>query len=72
MKGIEELSSDEENGNEHHKKRCKVRSKDKISQQIIMLPPTDDDLTNDYELNSRFIENLEDGVSENEGSEADE
>ena len=72
MKGIEELSSDEENGNGRHKKRRKVGSKDKTSQQIIMLPPTDDDLTNDYELDPRFIENPEDGVSENEGSEANE
>ena len=54
MKGIEELSSDEENGNGRHKKRCKVGSKDKTSQQIIILPPTDDDLTNDYEMGSSF------------------
>ncbi|KAI9919443.1 hypothetical protein PsorP6_017668 [Peronosclerospora sorghi] len=66
MHGTEEESESESGNSTRKRKKSKTKTNDRRS-SVIVMPPTDDDLTDDYAVDARFAE-----VEEREAEQEDE
>ncbi|GMF26175.1 unnamed protein product [Phytophthora lilii] len=71
MHGADDDSDSEDEGTRKGKKGKKKSKKDK-KPQIIMMPPTDDDLTDGYAVDARFNGDAEDEEAEMDAEDADD
>ncbi|OWZ24060.1 Nucleolar protein [Phytophthora megakarya] len=71
MHGADEDSDSDDDGKRKGKKGKKAK-KEKKAPQLIMMPPTDDDLTDGYAVDARFAEGDEEEEMEEDAEDGDE